>query len=727
MRLPGQASVAAGVLLSSATCGVFAQTVNPPDDSGALQEVVVTAQKRSENLQRVPISVAAISGDQLGAAGIVDSSQLSAVVPGLSLGLTTQNFEPHLRGIGTTSNGPGIENPVALYVDGVYYASQLMGLTDLTDVTQVSVLKGPQGTLFGRNATGGVIQLTTRDPTEQFGGIARTELDNFLTTRNMLYVTGGVAPGLSANLSAHYSTQGDGWGKNLASGEDIHKIFHDVSVRNKWLYKPTDETTVRLNMDFSDLGNNLGPNLRPAPGTVPFMPRFQATSNPYDIDSYINNHTYERRGGISLSIDQNLGFAHLVSISAYRQFHFSTVFAPSATSVPGLDIPFVQDGKQVTEELQLVSPSGETFNWVAGAYYFYGHEILDPFQIFLHGPFDAGLSQIDINDSETTRSLAGFAQSTVQILPRTNLTLGLRYTHERRLFSGSETGFVGPAIPIGPLIPYADAEKDADKLTWRVALDYQFTDDVLGYASYNRGFKSGGFNAFDPTNPPYNPEVLDAYEVGLKSELLDHRVRVNSAAFYYKYTQIQVTRYTNTAVVYNGASAKLYGLDLDAEARVTSNLRLNAGVEWIHSYFDSFPAAQFSTPLPDGGVSVYSGNAEGHRLPFTPVATFDIGADYLFEVAGSSFDFNVTNAYNSGYFSEPDNYLRQPAYDYINASLAWTAPNRGLTVTLWGRNLADKAVAGQLATGAPQGYSADFTNPPRTYGITAVYNFGSTR
>ena len=726
MRLSGQASVAASVLLGSATCGVFAQTATP-EDSGALQEVVVTAQKRSENLQKVPISVAAISGDQLGASGIVDSSQLSAVIPGLSLGLTTQNFEPHLRGIGTTSNGPGIENPVALYVDGVYYASQLMGLTDLTDVAQVSVLKGPQGTLFGRNATGGVIQLTTRDPTEQVGGIARTELDNFLTTRNMLYVTGGVAPGLSANLSAHYSTQGDGWGKNLASGEDIHKIFHDVSVRNKWLYEPTDDTTVRLNMDFSDLGNNLGPNLRPAPGTVPFMPGFQATSNPYDIDSYINNHTYERRGGISLSVDQNLGFAHLVSISAYRQFHFSTVFAPSATSVPGLDIPFVQDGKQVTEELQLVSPTSETFNWVAGAYYFYGHEILDPFQIFLHGPFDAGLSQIDINDSETTRSLAGFAQSTVQILPKTHLTLGLRYTHERRLFSGSETGFVGPAIPIGPLIPYVDAEKDADKLTWRGALDYGFTDDVLGYVSYNRGFKSGGFNAFDPTNPPYNPEVLDAYEVGLKSELLDHRVRVNSAAFYYKYTQIQVTRYTNTAVVYNGASARLYGLDLDAEARVTSNLRLNAGVEWIHSYFDSFPSAQFSTPLPDGGVSVYSGSAQGHRLPFTPVATFDIGADYLFEVAGSNFDFNVTNAYNSGYFSEPDNYLRQPAYDYINASLAWTAPSRGLTVTLWGRNLANKAVAGQLATGAPQGYSADFTNPPRTYGITAVYNFGSTR
>jgi iron complex outermembrane recepter protein len=718
--------IVAGVYLGGPQV-VAAADPPTPDTSDALQEVVVSAQKREENLQSVPISVSAISADQLSAAGISDSTQLTAVVPGLSLGVTTANFEPHLRGIGTTSNGPGIENPVALYVDGVYYASQLMGLTDLTDVSQVSVLKGPQGTLFGRNATGGVIQLTTRDPTEEFGGDVRTELDNYLTTRNMLYVTGAVAPGVASNLAAQYATQGEGWGKNIADDKEIHKIYHDVSLRNKWLFTPSDTTTVKLNMDYADLANDLGPNLRPALGTLPYMPGFTPTPNPYDIDSYIDNHTYERRGGASLSVDQDFDFAHLVSICAYRQYDFSTIFAPSVTSVPGLDLAFTQDGKQFTEELQLVSPQRSTFNWVAGAFYFYGHEILDPLQIFLYGPFNTGLSQIDANDGETTRSVAGFAQTTVQVLANTNLTLGLRYTHEERFFSGTETGFVGPAIPIGPIIPYQDEEKDADKLTWRFALDHKFTDDVLGYISYNRGFKSGGFNAFDPTNPPYNPEILDAYEVGLKSEAFDHRLRVNSAAFFYDYKDIQVTRYTNTAVVYNGASARLYGLDIDAEARVTGNLQLNGGLEWIHSYFSSFPSAQFSTPLPGGGAAVYSGDATGNRLPYTAVVTADVGADYFFDFHGGTFDFNVTSAFNSGYFAEPDNYLRQPAFDYLNSSLGWLSADHAWNVKVWGRNMLNKAVPGQLATGAPQGYSADYTNPPRTYGVTVNYAFGSRR
>lgn len=728
MRPFSHVIIVAGVLLGGAKIATAADAAAPEaQNSEALQEVVVSAQKRQENLQSVPISVNAITADQLGPSGIIDSSQLTAVVPGLSLGVTTANFEPHLRGIGTTSNGPGIENPVALYVDGVYYASQLMGLTDLSDVSQVAVLKGPQGTLFGRNATGGVIQLTTRDPVAEFGGDVRTELDNYLTSRNYLYVTGGVAPGVATNLAAQYATQGDGWGKNLADDSDIHKIFHDVAVRNKWLFTPTDTTTVKLNWDYEDMGNNLGPNLRPALGTAPFMSGFTATPNPYDVDSYIDNHTYERRGGLSLALDQDLDFAHLVSISAYRQYHFATIFAPSVTSVPGLDIPFTQDGKQVTEELQLISPQNTRFSWVAGAFYFYGHEILDPFQIFLYGPFNTGLSQIDINDGITTRSIAGFAQSTVEILPRTDLTLGLRYTHEQRFFSGSETGFVGPAIPIGPIAPYADEEKDADKLTWRFALDHKIGDDVLAYISYNRGFKSGGFNAFDPTNPPYNPEVLDAYEAGVKSEWLDHRLRVNSAAFYYSYKDIQVTRYTNTAVVYNGASAKLYGLDLDAEARVTGNFQLNGGLEWIHSHFSSFPAAQFSTPLAGGGAAVYSGDAAGNRLPYTPTLTLDVGADYFFDALAGTFDFNVTSAYNSGYFAEPDNYLHQPSFDYLNSSLSWVSSDRAWNFKLWGRNLLNKAVPGQLATGAPQGYSADYTNPPRTFGFTVNYSFGSRR
>lgn len=701
-----------------------------PADTGALAEIVVTAQKRSENLQNVPITVSAVNAERLGAGGILNTADLVAVVPGLSLGLTTQNFQPHLRGIGTGSNGPGIENPVALYVDGVYYASQLLGLTDLGDVSQVTVIKGPQGTLFGRNATGGVIQMTTRDPNHEFGAQASTDLDNYLTSKNYVYATGGLSDSVATNLSMHYFTQGNGWGRNIADGDDIHKIFQDIGVRNKWIITPTDSTTIRINVDYSTLGNNLGPNLRPAPGTVPFLPGFTATSNPYDSDSYIDNRTYEKSGGGSVNLEQDVGFARLVSISAYRQYHFSTRFAPSATSEPGLDIPFLQDGKQATQELQLISPHNEKINWVAGAFYFYGHELADPFQIFLHGvyaPTPASLTQIDINDQETTRSVAGFAQSTAQILADTNLTLGLRYTHETREFSGTETGFVGPGIGIGPLIPFVDESISANKFTWRAALDHQFHPDLLGYVSYDRGFKSGGFNGFDPTNPPYQPEILDAYETGLKSEWLEHRLRANTSLFFYKYSDIQVTRYTNTAIVYNGASAKLYGIDFDAQARISSNFELNGGFEYLHSYFSSFPNAQFSTPLPGGGAAPYSGDATGKQLPYAPRMTIDISGDYHVDIASGRVNFNITDSYSSGYYTEADNRQRVQAYDYLNSSIAWIAPAKDWTIKLWARNLLDKAVPGQVASGFPQGYSADFTNPPRTYGVTVKYSFGSTR
>jgi iron complex outermembrane receptor protein len=727
MHSRGHAWISVALIAGFGAGPLAAQTPQAPQEevgSATLAEVVVTAQKRSENAQNVPIAVSSLSASELQSSGVIDTSQLTTVVPGLSLGVTTQNFEPRLRGIGTGSNGPGIENPVALYVDGVYYASQLMGLDDLTDVSQVTVLKGPQGTLFGRNATGGVIQMTTRDPSSAFGAELQSELDNFLTTRNFAYVTGGIGSDLAANVSVHYTTQGNGWGRNVFDGADTHKIDHDWGARSKWQFTPSDSTTLKLSLDYSDLSNSLGPNLRPFPGTLPFSPGYVPTSNVYDVDTYLTNHNQEKRGGGSITLDQDLGFAHLVNITAYRQYHFFTVFEPSATPVLGLDIPFVQDGKQFTEELQLISAPSTRFSWVAGAYYFSGHEILDPFVIHLYGPYNLGLSEIDINDSEATHSVAGFAQATAEVLPQTNLTVGIRYTHERRGLSGTETGFVGPTIPIGPIVPYTDAEIDASKATWRVALDHKLAQDVLAYVSYNRGFKSGGFNAFDTTNPPYNPEVLDAYEAGIKSEWLDRRVRVNSAAFFYNYTDIQVTRYTNTAVVYNGARAQLYGLDIDSAARVVAGLQLTAGLEWIHSQFTSFPNAQFSTPLPNGGVSVYSGDATGNRLPFTPSLMIDVGADYGIEVHGSRLNFNITSAYSGGYYSEPDNRLHQAAFDYLNAGISWASSDEKLNLRLWARNLLDKAVVAQFATGAPQGYSADFSNPPRTYGFTVKYAIG---
>src|SRR5882724_5914789 len=236
--------------------------------SDALQEIVVTAQKRSENLQSVPIAVTAISADELRAAGVTNTMQLGNLTPGLNLGMTGDNSLPHLRGVGSTAAGPGNENSVAVYVDGVYYASQIWGIASLADTADIAVLKGPQGTLFGRNATAGVIQISTRGPSQTFQGDVSTSLDNFLTTTTNLFLTGGVTDTLATSLAASYSYQAHGWGTDTFTGEkDVDRTGRNLNIRNKWLFTPGDTTSVLLSLDYRNRDTNVGFVDVPYPGT----------------------------------------------------------------------------------------------------------------------------------------------------------------------------------------------------------------------------------------------------------------------------------------------------------------------------------------------------------------------------------------------------------------------------------------------------------------------------
>src|SRR5882757_2253137 len=403
--------------------------------SDALAEIIVTAQKRSENLQDVPIAITAVTGDQLRAANLVSANDLPTLVSGLSIGDTVLYFQPHLRGIGTAAFGPGVENPVALYVDGVYYPSQLEAPTDLIDVSQISVLKGPQGTLFGRNATGGVIQMSTRDPQQNFGGEAETSLDNYITSRNYVYATGGITSDLAANVSLRYTTQGNGWGRNIYNGDQVERDNKDLSVRTKWVYSLSESTTIRLSMDYSNVSNSLGGNFAPVPGSKPFFPGFVASSNPYDVDTYQTGRNHAQSGGISLVLQQGLGFADFVSISSFRSYAFHDNLVVSLTPVPGIDINDTENGRDITQELQLVSTNNEFIRWATGIFYFRNEASINPIRTTLHGllaptPFSFGAQEVV--DTLTTESVAPYAQATIELNPSTHLTLGVRDTWEER-------------------------------------------------------------------------------------------------------------------------------------------------------------------------------------------------------------------------------------------------------------------------------------------------------
>jgi iron complex outermembrane recepter protein len=698
------------------------------DESQSLQEIVVTAQQRRENLQSVPISVTAISGLNLDSSGITTTTQLAQAVAGLSMRVTYNQLEPTIRGVGTSAAGPGIENPVALYVDDVYYASQIATAFSMIDVEQVAVLKGPQGTLFGRNATGGVIQLTTRDPGSEPHAMFRSSIDNYRTWTSDAYVAGPVAENLSASFTGRYSTQGKGWGENLTANREIHKVYSDVDLRAKILFTPGDDTSIKLSGDYSVRSDSLGPNFRQAfpQFTTNLLPGYIDSNNRWDVSSQTVNKNRFISGGVALRIEHDLHWARLVNITGYRSDHLRTIFDPSASPTPGNDIEIDEPTAQFTEELRLVSGADQPFTWQAGLFFFHGNGKDDPLRVHIRPALTGGADlQIDIRTKETTRSLAGYSQATFKLGAQTNFTAGLRYTWEKRTFLETQEFFVfgqsqGLLPPTG--LPPDQTYK---KPTWRLSLDHSFTDRMLGYVSYNRGFKSGGYNSHAPDNPPFNPEVLDAYEVGAKTQWLNDRLRVNAAAFYYDYKNVQVAKYTTTSLIYNGAAARIYGLDVDLEAQVSSNWRVTAGVEWLHARYTEFPTAPFSTPTPGVGPLLYYADAKGKTLNNAPNYTANLAIDYSLPVAKGAIDFNLTTSYSSGYFQEPDNFLRQPAYTIMNAAVSWTAPNEKLNVKLFGQNLLDKAIATQLNTlpVPPIGYDADYASPPRLYGIAVGYKF----
>jgi iron complex outermembrane receptor protein len=253
-------------------------------------------------------------------------------------------------------------------------------------------------------------------------------------------------------------------------------------------------------------------------------------------------------------------------------------------------------------------------------------------------------------------------------------------------------------------------------------LDHRFNDEVLGYVSYNRGFKSGGWNPSVLPARSFAPEKLDAYEIGIKTNSADNRWRLNVSPFLYKYKDMQVESFQNAILlISNGASSKLYGVDVDAEAQVTHELRLRVGVSALHSDFTSYPAADITTPAPGGGTNYAIGSVTGNHVPLAPKAQANAGFDYTLPSPIGPFVLNATYSYNSGWFAEPDNRLRQSSYSLVNAKVTWTSPTGVYQVSGWGKNLGDTLYATSLYSQST-GDAIQFA-PPRTFGIDLKVSF----
>lgn len=678
---------------------------------------MVTAQRRSENLQDVPIAVSVLSADRLATMGVSDTKLLATTVPGLTFTTQANLAAPRIRGVGAASAGAGNENPVSLYVDGVYYASAGASVLSFNNISQIAVLKGPQGTLFGRNATGGLIQITTPDPSSVFSGMADASYGNHNSFGGNLYVTGGIVEGLAADLAIHFQDQTDGFGTNLFNGRNVNDS-RDVAVRSKIQAKPDDLTSATLTLDYSNSRSST-PAYRVIDGELPLDGK-RFAGGEYDVDTNIQPLTRVEQYGAALNLIRDLNFAKLVSISAYRVSNFHTIFDADGQPEDFISGDVNEPGRQFSQELQLLSPGGGRFNWQTGLYYFWARDGFLPTTVPL--PL-FGISQ-HIETKQRTRSIAGYAQGTYKFDDQTSLTLGARLTHETKYIDGAgsiEVLGAGIDIPSGPY----SSSTSVTKPTWRIALDHRLNDDVLMYVSYNRGFKSGGYDPSSTDAPiSFRPEVLDAYELGLKSEVFDRRLRLNAAGFYYNYRDIQLNSYNNGVTsIYNGKSAKIYGLDLDLAAVVTSSLTFTGGVSLLHDRFSDFPITQTAV-LPTGGLTALPNmSADGKRLQNTPDWQLNAGIEYRVPLEAGYVLFAADFFHSARWYSTPENRLYQPAYNLFNASASWSigATDR-YVLQLFGKNLGNKAYAQQLTVEVPV---ADFVTMAegRTFGVKLGMKF----
>jgi iron complex outermembrane recepter protein len=681
-----------------------------------LNEIVVTSQRRSENLQTIPLSVTAATASELLNEGVTDTASLSLAVPGLSYTLGGNSAEPFIRGVGTTIVSVGNEASVATYVDDVYISSINAQLFELANIDRIEVMKGPQGTLFGRNATGGVIQVITKSPSFTPSADIYVGYSNYDTTSGSFYGTTGLGENVAIEFAVYGKNQADGWGMDLVTGQPTF-MRHDFGARSKLLWIPADGTRILIAADYNRTRNEdgLGFHMIPPGVGIDGVTRYNGFYNTYDDP---NDHTDVRQSGLSLKVEQSLAAARLVNITSWHNVNGFVLLDQDATPLQVVRAPYLQHDQAVTEEMHLLSKDGASLSWIVGLYYFNDFAGYNP--LGLMGEIAAPLDEIQIWSAQKSRSYAAFGQVTPEIATDTHLTLGARYTKDERAVTGSTRGLLATGIS---MLAAASQSTSWSKPTWRAALDHQLTPNIMGYLSYDRGFKSGVYNLLTYSAPPVAPETLDAYQLGIKTEFADHRMRMNAAAFYYDYKNIQVQEYFTGAInLVNAAAATIEGVDVDFAFLPIDAVTVRGGFEMMSGHYTNFKNAPFYSPtLGPSGVRVGGntqsvGDATGFDTVRTPKDTATVSVAYRVPAPRGSLSFVVSDYYNSGFSWDPDDRLRQSSFEVVNASVEWNAPKNGWSVRLWGINLTGTQYCA-YATGQTL-LNSCAPAAPRTYGIT---------
>jgi iron complex outermembrane receptor protein len=703
--------------------------------ASVVEEVVVTAERRAESLQKVPIAVQAFNQKQLTQALVKDTADLTKITPGLNFfndGVGSAQI--FIRGVGRNSITAGQEASVPVYVDGVYYASGVGQLTSLDDAQQVEILKGPQGTLYGRNATGGLISITTLTPQATPMVHLKAGYESYNTTDDSIYVTGAITNNLYASISGDIHYQDEGYGRAIYVDHRRDNYVRYGGVRAKLLWKPTDSDTVNLGADFYNDLSKLGVAASVLPGTFSSQGAPPPPS-PWDSQLARLQHAHAENYGGSLQWEHDFG-NNLVfkSLSAYRNaFYISDNYALGLGPKLVATINAQQKIWSFQQEFLLQGETGP-FNYTAGLFYLTDGD-KQPVSVAL-----TALPLTQVVPSKTLlQSYSGFAQVDYRFTDRDTLTLGGRYTIDRRaITAGAGTIFAGHES-----ILYASGHKEFSDFTWRAALKHEFSNELMAYVSANKGFNSGVYNAagaLTPTGalaPPVRPEILYAYEGGVKSSLFDNHLQLNGAGYYYDFSDLQVMGFSPSGiggtVLSNAAKAEIYGAEISGVAAIpvaVGQLNLRAGASFVHARYDSYPGCTiyiahntfpFITQVPTLPLT----NCAGNQLIQTPSFTFSTTPSYTvpLERIGGSLEMSMTYYHSSGYYYNPGNNQKLHPYDMLDAEITYAFPDGRTRLQVYGSNLTNAAV-GAIEAETTLGFNIQGYLPPRVFGVRFDYRFG---
>ena len=702
-----------------------AATGAAPDNG--ISDIIVTATRTgAAALQRTPAAISAFSASQIQEQQIASVKDLAQYTPNLQVAQSTANAEIFIRGIGSTNVFAGSDPDVTVQVDGVYLARPSSQFADLLDVERIEVLRGPQGTLYGRNAAGGTINVISRQPTDTFEGKVALSTGNYGLFQGQGYVSGPIVPGkIEASLSGNYLRH-SGYIKNISPGaKNIDGADHG-SLRGQIRVELSDALTATTRGDWYKVGELiesydqlLAPVARAtlANSTIGTF-RKVALNTPQKLDSHGGGGSEE----INLQLTPKLA---LKSLTAYRENRYTV-----ANDADGTELNSVYNGQaerqhQFSEELS-AQLNTSRFKAVAGVYNIKERVAADIKSIVIAANLTNGTQPVVHDNAE-----AVFAQGTYKLTDRLSVTLGGRYTREHKTIAPYSYTLRGGRLAGVPFT--TPGTETFHAFTPKFSVDYQATSSLLLYASATKGFKSGGFNysARSVSAQYFAPETIWSYEGGIKSDWLDKRLRLNLTGFYYDYTglQVQALLSPGNTFIDNAKAAKVKGLEFEAIAKPLPGLTLTGNASVLNARFGSFTNASVSAgvapfvtgnPLytPAGGTF----NATGNRLTAAPHLSTLIAGEYDQPIANATLYGRAEYSWQSRTYYDATNVaiLSQPSYGLLNLAVGYRAPESRWRLQALLKNVTDKQYL--ITAAAPGSVPTGHAGPPRTLWVT--FGFG---